>query len=58
MMSELVDVHNVSGVSGRNKTAFCFSITEKKKNRKGKNSVLKSVLYRLMKTAKEKNPHY
>lgn len=28
-MSELVDAHNGSGVSGRNKTAFCFSIIER-----------------------------
>lgn len=30
LMSELVNVHNVSGVSGRNQTAFCFSIIERK----------------------------
>lgn len=30
MMSELVDVHNVSGVSGRNKTAFRRPKTERK----------------------------
>lgn len=30
MMSELVDVLNVSGMSGRNKTAFWFFVIERK----------------------------